>query len=316
MSLKYGEFLFPSSSGLGDIFARSYELSNISETKGVFQIVHSITEHSERYKEFAVFLCSRGYAVFVHDHIGNGRSVLADETKGYFGEQGGASTLIADTYELTRLISAKYAGLPIFMYGQGFGSFIAREYCVAHKYDLKGAVFCGTGSASPTVSVGRAVAKILTEKNGSDYRSDFLNNMLLGANNKRCKPSKSNFDWLTSSEEDLEKFLKDPLCCTEGLTVSAYADILSIVQRVNTKDWFKNIPKDLNLLLISGTEDPIGNYGKGVKEVFDRLQAAGHKNTLLKLYEGCRNELIHECGKYSIFDDIADWADSVIENKA
>lgn len=314
MSIKHNEFIFPSSSGLGDIFAQSFELNNTSETKGVFQLVHSIAEHSDRYKEFAVFLCSRGYAVFAHDHIGHGRSVLSDEAKGSFGDSG-SSTLIADTYELTRLINAKYAGLPIFMYGQGFGSFIAREYCNAHKYDLQGCVFCGTGSAHPYVSVGRAAARILSEKNGGDYRSEFLNNLILGSYNKKCKPCKTNFDWLSTSEEDVERFINDPLCCPEGLTVSAYADILSLVQRVNTKDWYKSVPKDLNLLLISGTEDPIGNYGKGAKEVFEKLQAAGHKNTVLKLYEGCRNELIHECGKYSIFDDIADWADSAIESE-
>lgn len=84
MSIKHNEFIFPSSSGLGDIFAQSFELNNTSETKGVFQLVHSIAEHSDRYKEFAVFLCSRGYAVFTHDHIGHGRSVLSDEAKGSF----------------------------------------------------------------------------------------------------------------------------------------------------------------------------------------------------------------------------------------
>ena len=43
--------------------------------RGVVQIVHGMSEHVERYDEFARYLVSRGYIVCANDHIGHGESV-------------------------------------------------------------------------------------------------------------------------------------------------------------------------------------------------------------------------------------------------
>ena len=45
--------------------------------------------------------------------------------------------------------------------------------------------------------------------------------------------------------------------------------------------------ENLPILLVSGAEDPVGDYGKGVESVADGLKATGHGNVTMKLYPGC-----------------------------
>jgi alpha-beta hydrolase superfamily lysophospholipase len=58
-------------------------------------------------------------------------------------------------------------------------------------------------------------------------------------------------------------------------TVSAYRDLFRFLARSNSKSWFQSYPKGMPTLIMSGTEDPVGGYGKGVATVY--------KNLLLRL---------------------------------
>ena len=40
------------------------------------------------------------------------------------------------------------------------------------------------------------------------------------------------------------------------------------------------------MLLISGKDDPVGDYGKGVEKVYHWMQEAGCENVEMKLYQG------------------------------
>ncbi len=44
------------------------------EIRGIVQIIHGIAEHSGRYGEFIDFLVKNGYAVYIHDQRGHGRT--------------------------------------------------------------------------------------------------------------------------------------------------------------------------------------------------------------------------------------------------
>ena len=66
-------FFYPSETGLCDIAA--YKWLPEGEPKAVVQIVHGMAEHALRYDDLALFLNSRGYAVFAEDHAGHGASI-------------------------------------------------------------------------------------------------------------------------------------------------------------------------------------------------------------------------------------------------
>ena len=58
------EYSVPSKTGVADVFARCWAPE---APKAVFQIVHGMAEHGERYARFAKKLCEHGYAVFAQD---------------------------------------------------------------------------------------------------------------------------------------------------------------------------------------------------------------------------------------------------------
>ena len=55
--------------------------------------------------------------------------------------------------------------------------------------------------------------------------------------------------------------------------------------------------------------DPVGDYGKGVKEVYKTLKKTGHKNVTMKIYEKARHEIFNETNRDEVHADIISWLD-------
>ena len=67
------------------------------------------------------------------------------------------------------------------------------------------------------------------------------------------------------------------------------------------------MPRALPILLISGEEDPVGQYGKGVRQVDEWLRQTGHEDVTLVLYPGARHEVLNETNRAQAYQDIAAW---------
>ena len=80
--------------------------------------------------------------------------------------------------------------------------------------------------------------------------------------------------------------------------------MFTLLKTVSTKDWAERLPKGLPVLLTSGRDDPVGQYGKGVEKVYSMLQAAGMKDVTLKLYDGDRHEILNELDREQVYEDI------------
>ena len=147
------EYAFGSTTGLADIFVRSWAPADSSKVKAIFQIAHGMAEHGERYEDFAKYLVAEGYAVFANDHIGHGKSVATDDDLGYFGERDGWLAFVNDAKLLTDLAKNEYPDKPVILFGHSMGSFIARSYAEKFGGDLAGAVFCGTSGTNPAAGL-------------------------------------------------------------------------------------------------------------------------------------------------------------------
>jgi alpha-beta hydrolase superfamily lysophospholipase len=65
--------------------------------------------------------------------------------------------------------------------------------------------------------------------------------------------------------------------------------------------------------MMSGAEDPVGDYSRGVRRTFDSMKEAGVVDITLKLYGKDRHELLNETDKAAVMQDIYDWLkDTVI----
>lgn len=296
---------------MANIFARSWAPKSDNDVKAIFQIAHGMAEHGERYEDFAKFLCENGYAVYANDHIGHGKSVATDDDLGYFGERDGWLGFVNDAKLLTDLAKGEYPDKPVVLFGHSMGSFIARSYCEKFGGDLAGAVFCGTSGTNPAAGVAIKLADVIAKIKGSRYRSEFINKLAFGAFNKKIEKPRTPFDWLSRDNAQVDKYIADKYC---GFLFTAvgYRDMSTVLVSVSGKSWYANLPFVLPVLLISGEMDPVGGYGKGIRQVFRDLKSSGHKNVVMKLYKNDRHEILNELDKEDIYKDVVDWADKLL----
>jgi alpha-beta hydrolase superfamily lysophospholipase len=78
-------------------------------------------------------------------------------------------------------------------------------------------------------------------------------------------------------------------------------------QYIQKKTNLAKIPKDLRILILSGSEDPCGNYGEYLNKLCAAYKGQGIKDVFGKLYVDCRHELIHESLKHELFKDVETW---------
>lgn len=300
---------FMSHSSLAYIYAQSWAPENKEDIKAVFQITHGMAEHSDRYEDFAQYLCSQGYAVFIHEHIGHGKSVKSDEFLGYFGKDDEPWIhLVEDCHQMTKLAKSEYPGLPVILFGHSMGSFVARAYLSKYADELKAAVICGTAGPNPAAGAGIIMANIIGKLYGLNYKTKFLDNLAFGSYNKKfIKTEPDNgFNWLSVNKENVEKYNADKYC---GFlfSVSGFKGLFGILKYVSANKWFTSVPKDLPMLLTSGKEDPVGSFGKGVKIVYDKLIDTNHKRADIKLWNGLRHEILNEKTNAEVYEYIAKW---------
>ncbi len=282
-----------------------------ANAKAIFQIAHGMAEHKERYEEFATFLAENGYAVFVHDHLGHGESVEDDKYLGYFGDEDGWMNLVEDCFTITKYAREVFTNKPVVLLGHSMGSFVARAYSQMHDMTLDAAIFCGTSGSNPAAGIAIKLANAIAKSKGNLHRSELINSLAFGTYNKKIKPKNTDFDWLTSDMELVDKYVADKYC---GFlfTACGYRDLFSVLKYVSSKNWYKSIRKTLPILLISGDADPVGEYGSGVKQVAAELKKTGHDSVDLKLYKNMRHEILNEIDRAQVMNDILLWLDDKI----
>lgn len=302
------EYTFPSVSGLCDIYAQSAAPIDYGQIKGVVQISHGMAEYSNRYAHFALELCKNGYAVFISDHVGHGSSVAEREMLGYFGENG-EETFVEDMKTLTDIIKNEYNDLPLYLLGHGMGSLIARKYTAKYGYLLDGVIYTGTSGQNPALGIGIQLANTLIKQNGPYYRSELLDTIAFGTYNRKTE-KRTECDWVSRDTKEVDKFIADDLCGYK-YTVSGMKALFLTLKAVSTRRWYNSVPLSMPILLMSGSMDPIGDYSKGVNEVYKTLKKTGHKYVSLKLYEGARHEILNEINRKEVYDDIISWLRSL-----
>jgi alpha-beta hydrolase superfamily lysophospholipase len=296
---------FPSATGLGDIYYRSW-ISGRSP-KGAIQIVHGMAEHGERYEAFAHALNEAGYDVWAMDLPGHGKSG-SEKTPGYFGEKNGRRKVLADLHKLSEIMRDNYPRqLPIFMFGHSMGSLFARAYCKRHNSAIDGAIFCGTSGPNPAAPAGVALAKLIISARGERYRSPLLDNIAFGSYNKRFA-GRTKFDWLNSDDAEVDKYNDDPHCGFV-FTVQGMMDLFALLKSVSAKSWFASMPYQFPVLLIAGAQDPVGNYGKGVEFVAKRLRQAGSNRVRCLVFPGMRHEILLESEHKQVYETVINWLD-------
>ncbi|MEH7385605.1 lysophospholipase [Bacillus sp. JJ1521] len=300
------DFTFVTDDGV-TIFCQKWEDETQATPKGIVQIAHGMAEHIERYDLFAKALIKEGFIVYGNDHRGHGKTGTNSKLMGFFAEENGFEQVVKDMLQLTDIINKDHPNIPFFLFGHSMGSFLSRRYIQTHGDQLAGVILSGTGGDPGFIGkVGIGIAKFEMKRNGKKTKSPLMNKLTFGSYNKGFSPNRTEFDWLSRDDKEVDKYIHDPLC-GGVFTAGFFYDLVGGVAKVNLHSSNENIPKGLPMYFMAGDKDPVGNYSKGVLQAADMYKKTGIKDVTVQLYENSRHEILNELNKEEVFKDIINW---------
>ena len=300
--MKKEEFYYKSADKITNIHACIWIPEE--EIKGVIQIAHGVTEYILRYEEFAKYFTSKGYVVVGNDHIGHGLSVAKGREKMYFGKEGSWNFVVKDIKTCFEITKAKFPNIQYIFLGFSLGSFLIRTYLIDYPEDINKAIIMGTGQMSEIpIKLAKLMAYSEAKKVGEEHSTQKIHNLTFGTYNKIFAPNKTEYDWLCANEEALNEYINDPL---KGGDFSAglFREMLNGMLYTSKIDNIQKMNKDIEILLISGAMDPVGNCGKGVEKTYKALKKAGINNVTVKLIPNDRHDILHEKDKLEVYNSI------------
>ncbi len=271
--------------------------------KGVFEIVHGMAESKERYYDFMRFLTNLGYVCVIHDIRGHGNSVHSHDDWGYFFDSTG-SYVLEDAHDIGMYYKNKYK-VPLYLFGHSMGSLIVRGVIKKYDKDYDKLIVCGSPSANPSTKFAIILVKTMIRMKGERYRSPFIQNLALGAYNKRFNENVPN-TWLSVNRENVEKYNADPKCGFT-FTLNGFLNLFKLMDFVyDAKGWQKK-NLDLPILFLAGEFDPCIESIEKWNEAQGFLKQIGYKNIDHIMYPNMRHEILQETNHQDVYEDIIEF---------
>lgn len=305
MAIK-SKFTFKSDMDGITIHALKYEPEG--EIKGIFQIVHGMSEHKERYEKLMEYLASKGYLCVIHDHRGHGQSIEEKNDLGYMYEAGWRG-LIEDTHQLTVLTkenAKKNTGqnLPFFMLGHSMGSLVVRVYLKKYDSEIDKLIVMGTPSNRPGVTLGLILINILKKLKGDKKHSKILDYIVINSSyEQRYKSENTPHAWLSTDKSEVAKYNADPLC-NYSFTINGYENLALLTKETYSSDGWGMENATLPIKFFSGEGDPCAVNKKAFGECISFLKKLGYQNVTGKMYKGMRHEVLNDTIRSTVYSDI------------
>lgn len=270
-------------------------------------ISHGIGEYIERYEEFAEKMTSAGILVAGFDCIGHGKSVSTRKAPMYFGEEGSWEYLVKDLIVFNHVIKDRYPEFPCFMLGFSMGSFVVRCALATRDVTIDGAILAGTGRISPAAAklVKFMISQEVKKLGSDDKVSDKINELAFGNYNKYFKPCKTDFDWLCKDEDALKAYIEDPMA-RKFITPGMFRELLSGMALASKPLTVRMSDNTIPVLFVSGKDDPVGEFLKGVTKAANLFSKYGFETSLL-VYPDTRHDVFHDIHKDKVTGQILEW---------
>ena len=260
--------------------------------KAILQITHGMTEHIYRYRELAKVLTSYGIAVTGFDLRGHGKNLPKSSCASF--KVNGWEESLKDIQIFSEYIKYKYPNSPHYILGFSLGSFLVREYLNKYDHNFSGAIIAGTGhQPSIVLSIIMSIVKTQINSNGFDSTTPLVKKLSFETYNAKFKPNNTDFDWLCSDEEQLKEYITDELCAS-SISSGLFYQLLSSMKYTGSNKAYDNWKKDIPVLLLSGDNDPVGDFSKGVRRVETQMKKSSILNVETYLLPGARHDVFHE----------------------
>lgn len=267
--------------------------------KGVIQVIHGMEEYQDRYQYLANKLSNNGYIVVTSNMRGHGKYA---PKLGYFCKKRGDLQLIQDQKTILEYIKSTFKNLPINIFAHSMGTIITRNLLQDTSNEYNKVILCGYPNYIGAAKIGVLLARIIKTFKGKEAKSKLLQGIAIDPFNKQIKNPRTKSDWLSYNEENVDKYLSDPLCGF-GFATSSYEALFRLMSNMHNKKLFKNVNKELPVFLISGEDDPCTGGNKGVCATYKALKEIGFNVLSPKIYEHARHEILNEDIKDLVISD-------------
>lgn len=255
----------------------------------ILVIIHGMAEHAARYAPLAEWLTEQQVAVVALEQRGHSDD-CPDEDLGHLADHNGWQKAVSDVGQVIHYARELEPGLPLTLFGHSMGSFVAQ--CVVQQFgdDLDALVLGSTNRINrPLLLASKQVVNLVGLLSGFRNASGFIETVNFGAYNRHFKPNRTDFDWISRDSAQVDAYIDDAYCGF-ACTPQFWSDLIGGMLTIRPETW----PKDLPVHLMSGTDDGLGEWGRGIRRHIEALKAAGVQVASTRLFEGGRHELINE----------------------
>jgi len=314
-----------------NLYRFSPDESPAKKPGAVLHIVHGMAEHALRYKRLAKRLSDEGIEVWAADQRGHGKTADLNINKpekggllGHCADVNGSACVTADIHALNIKIHTTHPGVPLFLLGHSWGSFIVQNYIEYSHFlpalkpedqyqnrsstaTINGCILSGTkGPGGFMVKAGvplmASIAALHGQRNGSRLSKAIAD----GSYNKSFKPNRTAFDWLSRDNDEVDNYTSDPLCgflCSSGF----YRDLVKLLYNIHRPDAMTRISNSLPIYVFSGSADPVGDMGKSPTDLVNIFRQNGINDCEFVLYPGARHEILNETNREEVIDNLLSW---------
>lgn len=286
-----------------------YKQTTQSPTAAI-HIAHGMGEHAKRYDAVAEALAGHGFAVYANDHRGHGETGRAN--LGYFGPDGW-NRVLADAYELNRLIRHAHPGIPLILLGHSMGAMMSQQYITRYGESIDGLVLSGSPGfkAKSLNPLPRWILAFEIRRRGAENGSEVMQSLLFGSANKPFDgPDATGFEWLSRDPAQVKLYVDDPQC---GFVIStgSLKDLYAGSASASDPAGVSRIPKQLPIYVFSGSDDPVHGEKADVERMLQAYREAGLSAVTLRWYEGGRHEMFNETNRDEVINDLITWLSQI-----
>jgi alpha-beta hydrolase superfamily lysophospholipase len=273
------------------------------ECSRVIHIVHGLGEYAARYRRFAGFAAARGYAGCAHDQRGHGPQA---EHPGYLGARNGWQLLIDDVGQVNEFVRSEFDSIPVILLGHSMGSYIAQNFAMYHGPRIDALILsASTWPSRLRVIAGLIVAHVESWRLGPHKDSRLLHFLGFSSFNGPFKPARTELDWLSRDEDEVDAYINDPLC-GGPYTCGLWLELARGLLRISSDNELLRVPSDLPILITGGAVDPVGGE-KGMGRLALHYAQTGHQRLKVKVYDDGRHEMLNEINRDAVAADWLDW---------
>ncbi len=286
-----------------------FNVSIFDETenpKAIIQFAHGMAEYSARYNEAADFFNKHGIILAGSDHRGQGY------TAAELGKTDGDSyhDTVNDMSVLTEYLKKTY-NLPVIFWGHSYGSFLGQCFIQRYGKEFKGVIFTGSNCMNSPKMCFAGIFCTIKKLLGKGHEADtWMVGQTFDKYELSFPENERPFAWLSRDKEQVKAFTEDKM---SGYTmcVNFYASFLFGVHGTYRKKNLKNIPENLPIYLLSGDKDPVGEFGEGVKKLYNIYKAEG-LNVKYKLYKNARHKILSELNREQVANDMVGFVNEIL----